>query len=120
MEDIDFNFKTNDLSKNNPEDGVILKFNRFMVKKKWLEKGGVVPSNDVDSRSLCDKVLDVLKGVNDSESGLRNIQEILATAINNGGQDMTKANKIQHFLDSNHEPKVKLESLERALLFFNS
>ena len=91
-----------------------------MVKKKLIEKGGVVPSNGVDSRSLCDKVRGVLKDVNDPESGIRKIQEILETAINNGGQDMTKANKIQHFLDTNHEPTVKLESLERALHFFNS
>ena len=88
-----------------------------MVKKKWLEKGGVAPSNGVDSGSLCDKVRGVLKGANDSvevrvsESGMRKIQEILETAINNSG----------HFLDLKHEPKVKLESLERALpSFFNS
>ena len=37
-----------------------------MVKKKWLEKGGVAPSNGVDSGSLCDKVRGVLKGANDS------------------------------------------------------
>lgn len=69
-----------------------------MVKKKWLEKGGVAPSNGVDSGSLCDKVRGVLKGANDSvevrvsESGMRKIQEILETAINNGGQD--EVNKI--------------------------
>ena len=37
-----------------------------MVKKKWLENGGVAPSNGVDSGSLCDKVRGVLKGANDS------------------------------------------------------
>ena len=33
MEDIDFNLRTNDLSKVNLEDGVIVKFNRFMSSK---------------------------------------------------------------------------------------
>ena len=43
MQDYDFNKRTNELSKVNEEDGVIVKSNRFIANKKVIKHGGVVP-----------------------------------------------------------------------------
>ena len=43
MEDYDFNQRTNELSKVNKEDGVIVKLQRFIANKKVIKYGGVVP-----------------------------------------------------------------------------
>ena len=43
MEDIDFNWKTNDLSDKDSNDGVIVKCMRYVASKKKISGGGVVP-----------------------------------------------------------------------------
>ena len=45
MEDILFNMKTNDLSHSHPDDGIIVKCQRFIARKKYIDHGGVVPCN---------------------------------------------------------------------------
>ena len=45
MEDINFNLKTNQLWTTNKNEGVIVKFQRFIASKKAIKRGGVVPYN---------------------------------------------------------------------------
>eukprot|EP00090_Calanus_glacialis_P014977 TRINITY_DN23862_c0_g1_i1.p1 TRINITY_DN23862_c0_g1~~TRINITY_DN23862_c0_g1_i1.p1 ORF type:complete len:455 (-),score=106.22 TRINITY_DN23862_c0_g1_i1:47-1354(-) len=48
MEDIDFNWKTNDLSSSNTDDGLIVKCMRYVGSKKKIKGGGVVPEDIPD------------------------------------------------------------------------
>ena len=45
MEDIDFNWKTNDLASPYNENGLIVKCLRYVATKKKIKEGGVVPKN---------------------------------------------------------------------------
>ena len=119
MEDIDFNFKTDNLSKNNPEKGVIVKFHRFIVKKKPLNEGGVVSSRGEcsESRSLCDRIHEILKDANERKNMEFGLKEIVAILRQGGfdGEDKERAEGIQIFLNRPWGPKIILDFIDSYL-----
>ena len=117
MEDIDFNLRTNDLSKVNLEDGVIVKFHRFMVMKKWLDEGGVMPTN-VDKYSVTDEIHKLLKEANAKKISFENCFKKVKSTLNDGhnfGEDKERADRIKRFLDVKCEPETSLQIMDNLL-----
>ena len=106
----------NKSAKKNPEEGVIVKFHRFIVKKKFFEKGGVVPSGS-ESRSLLLSIHDTLKDVNehqDFELGLEEIRALLELSWVDL-EERKRAEQIKSPLELPLEPKQKLYVIDDNL-----
>merc|ERR1712083_281066 len=102
MEDIDFNWKTNNLSRSHPTKGLIVKCKRYVGTKKPIKEGGVVP------RHIPEHILPKLqrsKEWNDRKEIREKLPREKENATRNIGNDQKKKSVRNIETDSDEESK---------------